>query len=217
MIEVQRKEIYRYLGYRKIQSTQQIDRMIDACIEQMEKVLEPKHNMVFYPVSFPEKDRIIIGPMHITSKGLYRNLQNCDQVVLMAATIGMGIDRLIRRAEILNMVEAAIYQAAGAAYIEAYCDQINQDLITAQKAKGKTCRPRFSPGYGDFSLSYQTYFRDLLDMPRTVGISLTESLLMIPSKSVTAVIGISSDEKIAEIQGCASCLQADRCMYKEEL
>ena len=51
-------------------------------------------------------------------------------------------------------------------------------------------RSRFSPGYGDFSLTYQLDFDRILNMRNTLGITLNDALLMTPSKSITAVIGI---------------------------
>ena len=57
-------------------------------------------------------------------------------------------------------------------------------------AKGMSLRPRFSPGYGDLPLTVQKEFMTLLDCAHLIGINLNESLLMSPSKSVTAIIGM---------------------------
>ena len=107
----------------------------------------------------------------------------------MGATIGVGIDRLIARAEITDIASAAIYQAIGAAYIEDYCDAINEEIKERAKEKGMITRPRFSPGYGDFGLEHQRELFSLMKLSKHVGIGLNESLVMSPSKSVTAIIG----------------------------
>ena len=56
--------------------------------------------------------------------------------------------------------------------------------------EGLHTKPRFSPGYGDFSLEHQRDFMRILDLENSLGLTLTGSLLLVPEKSVTAVIGL---------------------------
>ena len=128
----------------------------------------------------------------IRSRSLARHLQGCHRVCLMAATIGPAPDRLSERAMVLGKLsEAAIYQAAGAALEEAWCDEVNEEIRLAAEKEGLVLRTRYSPGYGDFSLQYQKDLFRLLNVTKRTGITLSESLMMMPSKSVTAVIGIA--------------------------
>ncbi len=157
--------------------------------------------------------RIVVGDLRFTSNDLGRNLDGCTTVVLMAATIGLGVDYLIRRAEARSMAEAAVFQAAGAAMVEAWCDTVNQRIVEALRKEGLFARPRFSPGYGDAPLSLQKDFSRLLAMPATCGISLTDTLLMVPSKSVTAFIGFSEQNKECVIAGCEACGKRESCVY----
>ena len=161
------------------------------------------------------KEAVIAAGMTIRSRGLLKNLRGCTQICLMAVTIGVGADRLTARAKITDMTEAAIFQAAGAAMVEAWCDEVNKQIIAEAAKKGMFCRPRFSPGYGDFPLEFQRNFEALLDMPRTIGVSLTDTCLMVPSKSVTAVIGLSPEAGTdCILQGCEACGSADSCVYR---
>ena len=113
-----------------------------------------------------------------------------------AATIGIAIDRLISKYNHISPVKALFMQAIGAERIEALCNLFNSEIRDEAVAKGGTTRPRFSPGYGDLPLEVQKEFVILLDCSRRLGVTLNESLLMSPSKSVTAVIGVSySDDK----------------------
>ena len=126
---------------------------------------------------------------------------------------------LVRRASIRSAAEASIYQAAGAAAIEAFLDDANAKLETEYKARGLFLRPRFSPGYGDLKLDHQKDWFRLLDITKQIGIELTDSLLMVPTKSVTAIIGIGIDPNrkgCPGCHGCAGCNRHDTCEFSRE-
>lgn len=214
MIEIKNSEIHRYLGYQNIQPDETIQDMIESCKEKVIQQSTLRKSVKEFDLKI-ENDVIHIGTMNIHSKNLLKNLEGCDKVYLMGVTIGPAIDQLIRRSEVINMVEAAIYQAIGAAYVEAWADQVNQEVIQKMKEQGYYCRPRFSPGYGDFSLSFQSHFSQLLDLSHTTGIKLTDTLLMTPSKSVTAVIGCSKKETDCSPSGCEVCDSSD-CTYRRD-
>ena len=105
---------------------------------------------------------------------------------LFAATVGPGTDRLIVKYNKLSPARAVVLQAMGAAAVEQWCDEVN--AIITQKY-GKT-RPRFSCGYGDLPLALQRKIFPALSVTQKIGITLTDGDLMIPSKSVTAIVGI---------------------------
>ena len=74
-------------------------------------------------------------------------------------------------------------------------------------------RPRFSPGYGDFDICYQEPVVRMLNCAKTIGLTLTDSFMMTPTKSVTAVIGISTQKDRCPISGCEVCTKKD-CEYR---
>ena len=208
------KEICRYLGYRGFTPESIDDRVtkeIELCVKELQKASEPRGIYKIYELSQSEdieksadidcsanNEKIVKyniignGILTIPSEKLYINLEGCTKVALLAATIGIGADRLIRRAEVTDMLKASIYQAAGAALIEAYVNMIN-DEITREAAKmDMETRPRFSPGFGDVPISYQADFERLLEMHKKTGITLTDSFIMMPTKSVTAFVGMKN-------------------------
>ena len=121
---------------------------------------------------------------------LLRHLDGCAEAYLACGTIGPGIDALQRRVSVTSGADALIVQAVGAALIERYMDDVENE-IRAELASGETLVTRYSPGYGDFPLEAQREILAILDTPRKIGVSLTDSLLMVPSKSVSAVIGVT--------------------------
>lgn len=214
-IEVNRREIYRYLGMGKTAPEPRLEELVESCICQLEEVISPRHFMMEFPLSFPAEDTMDFTCFTVKSRHLYRNLKDCGEVMLFAASLGTGPDYLIQRYGRLEMSRAVVLQAAAAAMIESYCDQINGELKEQRKRIGKHLRPRFSPGYGDFDLSYQEKLCAVLSAEKTVGITLTDSFLMIPSKSVTAVIGVSKQETDCHLEGCWIC-DKKNCLYRRE-
>ena len=111
------------------------------------------------------------------------------------------------------MSKAVVFQAVSVAFLEEFCDEKNRELKEEYQKQGRYLRPRFSPGYGDFSLECQRQLVSALDLGRRIGVTLTDSLLMAPSKSITAVIGISDIPVSCRIQGCEICQKKD-CAYR---
>lgn len=127
------------------------------------------------------------GYFKINSKSLAKNLFGCERVILLAATVGIGLDRLITKYSRLSPLRALFAEAVGTERVEAVCDAFSLGIA---KEYGKKTKPRFSVGYGDAPLSAQKDIITLLDTARLIGVSLNESLVMSPSKSVTAFMGI---------------------------
>ena len=123
---------------------------------------------------------------------LLRHLEGCEEAYLACGTLGPRFDALLRRASVKSAADALVLQAVGTAAIEEWMDAV-EDGIRRDLAPGETLRSRYSPGYGDFPLEDQRLLLGLLDTPRAIGVSLTDTLLMVPSKSVSAVIGVGKD------------------------
>ena len=109
---------------------------------------------------------------------------------------------------------ALIYQAAAAAMTETWCGMINERIRKEAEIEGLYTRPRFSPGYGDLPLTLQRDISRILNMPKEIGVSLTDTLLMTPSKSVTALIGVAKTPADCHKSGCAACSAASTCPYR---
>ena len=192
---------------------------IDKAIEHLGTQSHPRIISKEYRITVSEKTVTLHADnedVTFESEGLVRNLTGCCGAVLLAATIGPACDMLVRRASITSAADAAVYQAAGAAAIEAFLDDYNDKLKASYEARGLFLRPRFSPGYGDLKLEHQKDWFRLLDITKQIGIELTDSLLMVPTKSVTAIIGIGIDENKSGCSGCKGCNKHDTCEFSKE-
>ena len=125
------------------------------------------------------------------SLSLEKYLKDCARLIVFAATVGLEPDRRIARYSRISPVKALFFQAIGAAAIESLCDFFCAEL--AGEYAPAVLKPRFSPGYGDVPLTLQKDIFTLLDCPRKIGLTLNASMLMSPTKSVTALIGIRND------------------------
>ena len=216
-----RGEIYRYLGYRETKPEETIRRMTDEVIAELTAVIEPKHIYGIFDCH-TEDERITLYhenkknvALSVCSKNLAGNLERCEKVALMAATLGLEADKLLGRYEVLNMAKASVAQACGAACIEAYCNILQQDIGRQASGQGFYLRPRFSPGYGDLALETQRDIFGVLECTKRIGLTLTESLLMYPTKSVTALIGWTTDAKSCHIGRCSACENIG-CEFRDE-
>lgn len=214
-MKVDRKETLRYLGYRGQEADEKTGKLLDEVTEELEKNSLPKSIYREYDCSV-EGNQVKIGPLNVVSHHLSKNLQGCEKAVILAATIGRCADLMIKKYSVTNMAKAAVVQAAGASAIENYVDEIEEEVRKSAKERGLYLRPRFSPGYGDFPLDYQKEVFQLLECSKRIGITLTEGNLMMPTKSVTAVIGLTTQERQSCHQKtCSSCEKID-CEFRVE-
>lgn len=128
-------------------------------------------------------DTVTIGSWTIRSKSLSAHLKECREVVVFGATAGIGVDRVITASGNRSGALSLAVDSAGGVLVEAVCDRL-EELIGGKRVF------RYSPGYGDFPLLEQREMADLLKLEKTIGVTLTEGLMLRPTKSVTAIIGI---------------------------
>lgn len=213
MIVYDETEALRYLGYRSAQPDEAMVNKMQWCADGLQQVAQPRSVYREFPLAHLGEDVLRIVDVEIHSKNLARNLKSCTQVYLMAATLGIGVDRVIARASAVSISDAVIYQAVAAAMVEAYCDECNDEIRNKAATQGLYCRPRYSPGYGDFQISHQHDFSRLLDTPRRIGLTVTDSCLLAPIKSVTAIIGLSETQEPCHRKGCEVCDKTD-CAFR---
>lgn len=209
---IDRQEVIRYLGYKGHIPTQDVLDLIEVCIKEVEAAAEPKHVVRRFPARVTDSS-VAAGGLSLHSRQLARNLKDCKEVIFFAATLGIGVDRLLHKYLKLQVSKAVIIQAVASTAMEDYCNQC-QCMIEVECAKeGLFVRPRFSPGYGDLALTVQSDFLQVLQAQKTVGIVLTEGDIMLPEKSVTAIMGVSPVQTGCHREGCEICGNTG-CAYR---
>lgn len=209
-VHINRREIYRYLGYRGQIPDEAVSQMIEEVLCELLRVIHPRNLYQCYECRI-QYDEISLwneaqeGTIVFRSQKLADNLMQCERVILFAATLGIEADKLLQRYEIMNMAKASVVQACGAACMESYCNLVQEQIREHYKVEECYLRPRFSPGYGDLSLEAQKSIFDCLQCSKRLGLTLTDSLLMFPTKSVTAFIGITRNKQGCHIAKCSTC------------
>ncbi len=182
-----KEQILRFAGVKG--DSPQTENLLDECLKEVE-------NTFTYKVSFTEcdikldGDIIDFGLLKTSSKSLKMHLKNCDTAIIFAATVGIKIDKLIAKYSKISPSKALIMSAIGNERIEGLCDIFCEEL----KGNSKKITTRFSAGYGDFPLEFQKDFFRILTCHRNIGLTLNDSLIMSPTKSVTAIIGLKRIE-----------------------
>lgn len=206
------KEIMRYARIGGADDS--VRSLLESCMREAEPMLSYRVCYTFLNVGC-QQDTLSLGSIATSSTTIRKAIRNADKVLLFAATVGTPFDLLIRKYSALSPSKALVLQAIGAERVEslcdAFCDSINEELT----ANGKNLTPRVSPGYGDIPLTMQREIFRILDCPRKIGLTLDESLMMSPSKSVTALCGVVSEPNATTKSSCSRCSKTD-CAYRTE-
>lgn len=206
-------EAIRYLGYGRHAVDEKTLELVNSSFKELEARCREDFIYRIFDLHLPKEDVLQIGQWSIESKNLYKNMKGCDQIVVFAATLGLEVDRLLRRYSVTNMAQAVVLQACAAAHLEEYCDRMQGEIGRELETKQRYLRPRFSPGYGDFDIKHQRTLLEILNANKTIGVTMTESCMLMPSKSVTALIGASTTKEPCHRLGCESCEKTD-CLYR---
>jgi hypothetical protein len=195
--EIDRREALRYAGVRG--QSPDAERLLSEVISECAEGLSYK---VVYALLSPTMAAELIGisadrasstPERPYSELYSKRLEGAERVVIFAASIGVLLDRMVKRYEVTSPAKAVMLDALGSERVEALLDAFCEDINREVALDGCRALPRFSPGYGDLPLALQARIISILDAGRQLGIALNESLLMSPSKSVTAIMGIVKD------------------------
>lgn len=194
MMELDSREIARYLGGRGAALPPEVAEQAAACQQELARTVTPRSLGRRLSLS------LLVGE----SRALAHHLRHCQEGLLYAVTLGAEADRLLRRWSAQSMAKAAAGQAVCAVWLdrlcEAYCAEVKDTL-----GPEVYLTPPFSPGYGDWALSAQGRVLDLLEARKRIGLTLTAGGMLVPEKSVTAVVGFSDRPEEHCSQKCMRC------------
>lgn len=194
-----REEALRYLGYRD-KPDEQTEKLLSDAEKALSGAVKPSFCWRVFEKT--QCEHILIG------EDIKKHLADSEKIILFAATLGVNADRLIRAAEIENMAYAVVMDSCASAMIEAYCDECEAEM---KLKTGGSFTQRYSPGYGDYPISLQSEFIRILSADKQIGLTATENHILIPRKSVTAVIGITDKKRDENRNKCDSCNMREKC------
>lgn len=182
----------------------QMEVLMDECEKMVLEKAAPK--FLYIELDLP-CDTIMGG------RDIANHLDGCEKAILMCATLGTEIDKLIRINQISDMAKAVVLDSFASVAVEQVCNKV--DEIIAEKYDGYYMTFRFSPGYGDYPISLQQDFLRMLDAPRKIGLTTNDNYLLMPTKSVTAVLGLSKNPIERKKRGCAICNMRGKCRFRK--
>ncbi|MGL5635202.1 MAG: methionine synthase [Sarcina sp.] len=214
---INKDEVLRYLGYKGQNIDEELDNLIDISIEEVKSKVKPRFVYELYDLKRANGDLIIEGTnLILKGNDIAKCLENCDKVILMAVTLGNEMEKMIRLVQRNNLTKAVILDSIATAYVEDVCDNIEKDIYDEYKSINKSLSFRYSPGYGDLSLKIQRQFVETLNAGRRIGLNVSDSNLLIPRKSVTAILGIKNEVGLKKKRTCETCANFKNCKFRRE-
>lgn len=201
-----RSEALRYMGAKALNPDKMTSDIMDEVERELLKVCRPVYTFTEIP-----KDSPALGGNDIKEV-----VAESEKVLLIAATLGIYVEKLLRKTQITDMAKAVVVDAMASVAIEQFMDKIEDEL--KERYKGLYFTNRFSPGYGDYPLEKQREVVKILSTEKKLGLSLSDSLLLNPTKSVTAVIGLNKNEVKGKINCTSKCMKCGNknCPYRRE-
>ena len=117
-MDVRTREAVRYLGYGGHAADEQTLALLEDSFGELEETAKRRIIYRIFDVVPGEAGSLAIGKMDIVSRNLSKNLKDCREAVLLGATLGIGVDRLLKRYSLTDMSKTVVLQAAAAALLE---------------------------------------------------------------------------------------------------
>lgn len=215
-----KSEVLRYLGYKGQAIGADLEAKLDATVQHARALARPR----FAARSFPVHAGTTSGgtpclklegtTCELAGHDIANHLAGASEVVVLALTLGAAIDRELRLLSHTDAAAEVMFDASATMLIERAADAVNAEVIAYAAAKDQYCSWRFSPGYGDLSLTSQPALLAALDAERKLGLTLTDTNLMVPTKSVTALIGIHPEPQQGAPEACSICNFREFCTLR---
>ncbi|MPN06468.1 hypothetical protein SDC9_153724 [bioreactor metagenome] len=214
-MHINRKEVLRYLGHKNQYMDEKLEKLLTECIAEMTEALRKSFVYNVYNIE-RDGDKMALDDTNLIfrSRDLTMHLRNSDKCALMAATLGLEADRRIAYYSKTDLTMGIVMDACASAAIEALCDEVQEEIRIEALKEGYCCTSRYSPGYGDLPITLQKRIIELLKAYPRIGLTVNESSIMLPRKSVTAFIGWQRQESISKGNKCSKCKDKN-CIYRK--
>lgn len=158
---------------------------------------------------------VLGASLRLDGSDIVRHLRGARECALFACTLGAKSEQELARLNASNPLDALIYDAACSALVERVADATEARIVAEAAQRNLHANWRYSPGYGDLPLSVQPRFLAVLRAFETMGLTVTDTDLLLPTKSVTAVVGLFDDPPAdGKPRLCGSCHMKDFCAVR---
>lgn len=215
-MKIVKKEVLRYLGYRGQKIDDSLAGLLDECVSEVRTVSNLGFTYEIYDIEGNEEGLCLKGTtLILRGRDIHSNLAKAEKCAVMAVTLGLEVDRRIDFYTRADLTKGLIFDACATAAVESCCDIVQEEIKARAKIMGLETTSRFSPGYGDFYIGIQKEIVRALKTYEKIGLSVNESSIMIPRKSVTAIIGMQNEGCDTVECKCGSC-EDKYCSYRRD-
>lgn len=216
-ISIDREEVLRYLEYKGQDIDNNLIEIIEECRNITKDRINPRYTFRVYSIKQKYKGIIELEGTNLIleSNDLYEILKDCNECILMAATLGINIEKDIKKYSCTELTKGIIIDSCATTAIEEVCDIVQNEIENNILKNGQYLTFRYSPGYGDLSIEKNTEILTILNGQKEIGLTITNSGIMIPRKSVIAIIGITDKKVEQDKTSCSTCKNKSKCKFKK--
>ena len=215
-LEIDKNEVLRYLGYKNQEIDEKLDELINTCLKEVKDLSQPKY--VYKLFDLKKEDEVLaLEGTNLTLQGndIKEHLKHSKRCAMLAVTLGVQIEKKIQYYNRIDLTKALILDSCATAYVEVLADSVEEEIKAQAVSEGYGITFRFSPGYGDLPIEMQGDFLKLLDAGKRIGLVATETSILTPRKSVTAIIGFQESGIESESRSCEICNKYNECDFRK--
>lgn len=216
-ISIDREEVLRYLEYKGQDIDNNLVEIIEECRNIAKDRINPRYTFRVYSIKQKYKGIIELEGTNLIleSNDLYEILKDCNECILMAATLGINIEKDIKKYSCTELTKGIIIDSCATTAIEEVCDRVQNEIENNILKNGQYLTFRYSPGYGDLSIEKNIEILNILNGQKEIGLTITNSGIMIPRKLVIAIIGITDKKVEQDKTSCSTCKNKSKCKFKK--
>lgn len=215
LVKIDKNEALRYLGYKNKNIDEETNKLLDESIAELKEIAELKYVYRIFHIKKENNNINFENLINIKSNDLGNLFKHCKKSAVMAATLGFEVEKRIKYYTSSNLSKGVVFDACAASYIEALCDMAEAEIKEIAAKEGCNITFRYSPGYGDVPISHQGDILAALNAQKLIGISVLNSSILIPRKSVTAFIGFTQSNETNK-KSCLNCNLFGSCSFSKE-
>ncbi len=214
-LEVNRSEVLRYLGHRGQEIDENTEKLVCQCRDEIKTIINPKWKYEYRNINIIDEGVEIEGTnLILYGKDIKNLLKECKKCALMAVTLGNEIERKTQLYERTNLTKALILDACANTVVEEICDKVEGKIREEAEKENMSITYRYSPGYGDLPIETQRSFLRTVNAEKIIGLTVSASNILLPRKSVTAIIGISDKKIEKKKRDCSICNNRENCSFR---
>lgn len=216
-ISIDREGVLRYLEYKGQDIDNNLVEIIEECRNIAKDRINPRYTFRVYSIKQKYKGIIELEGTNLIleSNDLYEILKDCNECILMAATLGINIEKDIKKYSCTELTKGIIIDSCATTAIEEVCDRVQNEIENNILKNGQYLTFRYSPGYGDLSIEKNIEILNILNGQKEIGLTITNSGIMIPRKLVIAIIGITDKKVEQDKTSCSTCKNKSKCKFKK--